>query len=209
VEEERISPFLLNLCNQIKPAFEKPQSTIRASAAHLFESLTRFGNAEQVRDAFLDQIHINLPSIILHINDEDYDVRKSFRKLLFTIAPLLHYELQQLLSTSYIFNVDSDGDYNEFLRMHLSKLLVKVFPERINPYIETSINPYFTSQWDQIKGNAAFFVATLMYNVPEEVREDLSINVGFISRELVQLLQERSPNVRIQASAAISLLYSY
>jgi len=206
-EEERIAPFLLNLCNQIKPSFEKVQPQIRSSSANLFEILSKFGNAPSVKEGFLEQIHSVLPAIVLHINDEDSEVRKSFRKLLFSISSFLNSELVTLLSTSYIFNVESDNDYNEFLRLHLSKILVALFPDRMTVYIDTCMDKYFSSSWDTIKGNACFFVATLMFNIPEENRENL--NIVRVSKEIVQLLQEKSSYVRMQASVAISLLHSY
>jgi len=210
VQEERISPFLINICHRIRPAFDKPLASIRASAAYLFESLTRFGNSEISKDAFYEQIHTNLPSIILHINDDDFEVRKAFRRALLSVAPLLNRpDISTMLNTGYIFNVDNDNDYNEFLRLNLSKVLVKEFPDRINSYILTCLHPYFESAWDTIKGNAAFFIGTLMFQIHPDARKDIGINIGHVSKQLIGLLTEKSSYVRIQASVSISLLYSY
>jgi len=210
VEEERISPVLTNMCHRIRPAFDKPTPAIRAAAANLFESLSRFGTSETSKEAFYEQIHTNLTSIVLHMNDDDPEVRKSFRKALFAVGPLLNnQELTTLLNTSHLFKVESDMDYNEFLRQNLSKVLVTAFPDRVNSYIQMCIHPYFNSQWDRIQGNAAFFIGTLMLHIPVDQRKEVGVNVGHVTKELIKLLQSESPEVRTQSSISMSLLYTY
>jgi hypothetical protein len=68
-----MSPILVNICHRIRPAFDKPNDEIRAASFTLFGSLYRFGEGS-ARDPFYEQIHNNLPSLVLHINDENATV---------------------------------------------------------------------------------------------------------------------------------------
>jgi hypothetical protein len=77
VDESRVAPILVNICHRIRPAFEKvlhAQHAIRAAAFTLFGALWRFGQ-DSAADVFYEQIHSNLPSIVLHINDDSVKVQ--------------------------------------------------------------------------------------------------------------------------------------
>lgn len=88
VEESRIAPTLVNICLRIRPAFEKPNPKIRAASFSLFGSLHRFG-AGQASYIFNEQIHSNLPALILHLNDESPDVCKACKSALRKLGPLI------------------------------------------------------------------------------------------------------------------------
>jgi hypothetical protein len=66
----------VNICHRIRPAFEKNQEIIRAASFQLFGSLHRFGNDPSGAVVFYEQIHNNLPSLMLHISDVSENVRK-------------------------------------------------------------------------------------------------------------------------------------
>jgi len=80
IDESRIAPIIINICHRIRPAFENTNLKIRISSANLFASLVRFGEGIS-KDQFYEQVHSNLPSIILHINDENETVQKSFKQV--------------------------------------------------------------------------------------------------------------------------------
>jgi len=211
VDETRIAPVIINICHRIRPAFDNPNPFIRASSAALFGGLSRFGDG-LAKESFYEQIHANLPSVVLHINDDNSDVQLSFRRALAAIGPLLRDPgLNTLLTTGHIFAAESDIDYHEFVHMHLSKVLIQAWPERINSYIQICINPYFASPWDVIKGNAAYFIGSIMGHIAddEEVRKNIGINSGHTAKALVALLSEASPLVRQKAAESLSMLYSY
>jgi len=211
VDESRIAPVIINICHRIRPAFDNPNPKIRASSAILFGGLARFGEGI-AKDPFYDQIHSNLPSIVLHINDENDEVQKSFRRALAAVGPLLNdANLNTLLTTGHIFSAENDIDYHEFVNAHLSKALIQGWPDRLNSYIQICINPYFNSEWDVIKGNAAYFIGSLMGHIPEDedVRKNIGINSGHTAKALVALLTEKSPVVRQKASESLSMLHSY
>eukprot|EP01123_Difflugia_compressa_P007444 TRINITY_DN2025_c0_g2_i1.p1 TRINITY_DN2025_c0_g2~~TRINITY_DN2025_c0_g2_i1.p1 ORF type:complete len:585 (+),score=89.40 TRINITY_DN2025_c0_g2_i1:3681-5435(+) len=209
VDESRIAPVLINICHRIRPAFDNKNDKIRASSAHLFAGLARFGEGI-AKDAFYEQIHSNLPSIVLHINDENEDVQRAFKQALFDVSPLLLNEnLNTIMKTSHIFSVDSEIDYTDFLHMHLSKALIAGWPDRLNSYIQTCINPYFGSDWDIIKANAVYFIGAIMGHIPEEIRKDVGINSGHTAKALIALIVEKSPLVRQKVAEAMALLWSY
>jgi len=209
VDETRIAPVLINICHRIRPAFDNPNEKIRASAAALFAGLARFGEGI-AKDSFYEQIHSNLPSIVLHINDENEDVQKAFKKALAEVGPLLHNEnLNAVLKTPHIFSVDSDIDYPDFIHMHLAKALIAGWPDRLNSYVQTCVNPYFTSPWDIIKANAVYFIGSIMGHIPEEIRKEVGINSGHSAKALIGLLAETSPIVRQKAAEAMGMLWSY
>lgn len=87
VEESRISPIIINICNRIRPAYEKvifliykywygkENEEIRSAAFNLFGSLFRFGQSGSAAEAFYEQLHNTIPAIVLHINDDSNQVR--------------------------------------------------------------------------------------------------------------------------------------
>ena len=48
---------------------------VRAAAFTLFGNLSRFGDGPS-KSPFLEQIHTNLVSLLLHLNDPEHEVRK-------------------------------------------------------------------------------------------------------------------------------------
>jgi len=93
--------------------------------------------------------------------------------------------------------------------MHLSKALIAGFPERLNSYIQTCINPYFSSDWDVIKANAVYLIGAIMVHLPEDIRKEVGINSGHTAKAIIGLLIEKSPLVRQKASEACGMLWSY
>jgi len=209
VDETRIAPVLINICHRIRPAFDNQNEKIRESSASLFAGLARFGEGI-AKDAFYEQIHANLPSVVLHINDENEAVQNSFKRALFEVGPLLHNEtLTSLLQTPHIFSVENNIDYADFIHMHFSVALIAAWPARLNSYIQICINPYFTSNWDIIKANAVYFIGAIMGHIPENIRKDVGINSGHTAKALIGLLSEKSPIVRQKAAEAMGMLWSY
>eukprot|EP01126_Amoeba_proteus_P067356 TRINITY_DN9930_c0_g1_i5.p1 TRINITY_DN9930_c0_g1~~TRINITY_DN9930_c0_g1_i5.p1 ORF type:complete len:1273 (-),score=291.41 TRINITY_DN9930_c0_g1_i5:204-4022(-) len=209
VDESRIAPILINIFHRIRPAFDNSNNNIRTAAARLFASLARFGEG-QSREKIYEQVHSNLPCLILHVNDVDDGVKKAFREALYAVGPLLHHEpLITLLNTKHVFNVDSETDYNDLIRMHLSKALISGFPRHLNTYIQTCINPYFDSEWDQLKGNAAYLIGCILFHLPQEMRREVGINPAHIAKAIIGLLSSESGLVRLRAADSISMLHSY
>jgi len=205
VDESRVAPILVNICHRIRPAFEKTNDAIRAAAFTLFGALWRFGQ-DSAADVFYEQIHSNLPSIVLHINDDSVKVQNACKTALRQLGPLLRVEEVNTLLTRKL-EADRPLDYDNFLD-EISKLLINNYLERINYYVMTNVD-FYKSQWNTIKANAASFTGVLLGNLPVEKRGSINLNPSLVTRALIGLLTEKSNIVRKSAAEAMSLLYTY
>jgi len=204
VEDARISPIIINICNRIRPAYEKENDEIRAAAFNLFGSLYRFGTGPAA-DAFYEQLHNNLPAIVLHANDDSALVRTACKGALKSLAPLFKAPDLKDYLLSQFENETRNLDYVEFLNS-FSIELIKYFHERINYYVMTSVE-YYKSNWNTIKANGAIFTGFLLGNLPIEKRKNL--NPTMVARALIGLLKDKSPAVRKAGADAMSLLHTY
>lgn len=73
----------------------------------------------------------------------------------------------------------------------------------------TCVDPYFKSEWNVIKGNAAMFVGHLFGNSPVDNRKSLNYNPSRVTKELISLMRDKSPLVRQKAADAMALLHTY
>eukprot|EP00026_Physarum_polycephalum_P000352 Phypoly_transcript_00352.p1 GENE.Phypoly_transcript_00352~~Phypoly_transcript_00352.p1 ORF type:complete len:1660 (+),score=332.46 Phypoly_transcript_00352:97-5076(+) len=206
VDESRVAPILVNICHRIRPAFEKANDDIRAASFTLFGSLWRFGR-ETAADAFYEQIHANLPSMILHVNDDSTKVQNACKKSLRQLSPLFRSEEVATFFNRKQFDVDRSLNYDDFLN-ELSKLMITFYLDRVNYYAMTSLE-FFKSNWNSIKENAANFTGVLLGNLPIEKRTKINLNPAIVSRALIGLLMEKAPSVRKRTAEALSLLYTY
>jgi len=207
VDDARISPILINICLRIKPAFEKENAEIRAASFHLFGALSRFGEGA-ARDPLYDQMHTNLPALMVHMEDDDATVKLACKEALRQLSPLFRSaDVSSLLSSRLDPNRASLFQFNEFLN-DISKLLVNNYPDRINYYAMTAID-YFKSPWNTVKCNAANFVGFLLGSLAIEKKKISNLNPGMISKALINLLKEKEPRVRRTAAEAMSLLYNF
>jgi hypothetical protein len=208
VEDERIAPVLVNICNRIRPVLDKNVESLRAAGARLLGVLARLGtnSATTVAESLREQIHLLLPTLVLHVNEEKSSVRVSCKTALKRLVPL--FGVDELTKLFTQLDPDREIDYNEFLNL-LSKILIKAFPARVNYYVMTCVDPYFKSEWNVIKGNAAMFVGYLLGNVPVDNRKVYNLNPVRVTKELIALLKEKSALVRQKAADAMALLYTY
>ncbi len=56
------------------------KALVRVAAITLFGNLAKFGDGPS-RETFLEQVHTNLVSLLLHLNDPEEDVRKVRNKM--------------------------------------------------------------------------------------------------------------------------------
>jgi len=121
IDESNVRPILINILLRIRPCFEKDKPAIRTSAYRLFGELARFGEGPS-REPYMEQIHSNFVSFILHLSEEFEDVRMSCRLVLKKVGPLVESsKVNELFQESL-----AEGKYlhyGEFVN-DLSKLLV-------------------------------------------------------------------------------------
>ncbi|OWF48217.1 Maestro heat-like repeat-containing protein family member 1 [Mizuhopecten yessoensis] len=203
IDESHIRAILINVALRIRPCFEKEKEGVRAQSYILFGNLSRFGDGPS-KAPFLEQIHSNLVSLLLHLNDPKKEVIKACKGALRQLGPLMESEDVNSKFQKHLLE-DGNLHYGEFMN-DLSKVLIQDFPDKVNFYAMGCV-AFFKSSWPEIKSNAALFIGFLLVNLPNGKH-------GLISKEhicsaLIMLLKDSTPEVRAKAAEAISLLYEY
>jgi hypothetical protein len=105
-DDEYISPLLLNLCVRLKPAFEKPNPQLREASILLFGSLARFATGS-MSDTLINTFFANLPTIVLHLQDNDASVIRACKICLKEIVPQLGSSKFNSLFETDLFKTES------------------------------------------------------------------------------------------------------
>jgi hypothetical protein len=83
--------------------------------------LARFGQGPS-KDPYLEQIHSNFVNFILHLNEQDQEVKKACKHVLKQVGPLIECNvINDLFQSSLVEN--KSFHYAEFIN-NLAKLLV-------------------------------------------------------------------------------------
>lgn len=202
LDENNVRQILINICLRIRPCFEKDKDAVRAAAFTLFGKLSRFGDGPS-KAPFLEQVHTNLISVLLHLNEED-EVIKACKGCLRAIAPLMGSESVNKMFQKHLLE-EGHLHFGEFMN-DLSRLIIVDFPDKISFYVMGCVSFYKSSR-DDIKANAALFTGFILGNLPQERRDDVSKD--HVCGALILLLKDPSPRVRCKAAEAMSLLYDY
>jgi len=204
VDERCVAPVLVNICHRVRPAFEKDHDEIRCASFQLFSTLHRFGN-ETGAQVFFEQIHSNLTTLFLHVNDPHEGVRQACKQALRNFAPLLKADALVEFFNEILAD-DRELNYDAFLNQ-LSVHLIEYFPDRLNLYVMTSIE-YFKSDWIPLREGAAMFIGHALGNVPEDKKFSVGLNPGIISSAMIGLLKQKSAEVRSKGAIAMSRLHA-
>ena len=210
VSEGTVAPMLISICFRLRPAFERKEENVRASAFTLFGALCRFGGGgaggttegggEVGGSAdFLDHVHTNLPIFIIHLLDESGTVRQACQAGLRAVAALLDPTFAALVNDSAC---DPAG-YDELV-YKAAPMLAGVYPQHVRGYIDTSV-AYFGSKWVELRGAGALLSCCLLANASEAVRK--SITVSALVTALIKLLEEPSAGVRAKAVKGLAYLH--
>lgn len=202
LDEASVRQILINICLRIRPCFEKDSKEVRAASIALFGDLSRFGTGASEM-SFLEQIHTNFISILLHL-DEEQEVTKACKDTLRKIGPRLG---SSPISESFQKHLIDGGmlHYGEFVN-NLSRLIIADFPDKVNFYVMGCIS-FFKSSYEDIRSNAATLAGFLLGNLPEQKRE--SIPKEHVCSALIMLLKDASPKVRSRTAEAMGLLFDY
>ncbi|RUS75918.1 hypothetical protein EGW08_016306 [Elysia chlorotica] len=203
IQEEHIRAILINISLKIRPCFEKDKAAVRAQSFKLFGNLSRFGDGPS-KAPFLEQIHSNFISLLLHLNDKEEEVRQACKHALRLLGPLMGSEVMNDKFQRHLLE-DTNVHYGEFMN-DLAKLLIQDFPVKINFYVMACVS-FFKSAWPEIKSNAAMLIGFLLGNLPKH--QHTEITKEHICAALILLLKDPSPTVRAKAAEAMSLLYDY
>lgn len=193
---ETVSPHLNNICHRTRPFFDNKSAEVREATFVLFATLCLYGEDDQL---FTQQIHNNMVAMISHMNDPKMDVCNTAHKTIKTVAKFL--EAPQLLDV--LKSATPGPSYFDQLLHHLVPVLVELFRDHINTYLE-SCSAYLKSTWPVIRGNAACVAGKLISSVPEDMHNVLP--VGIVLQELMSMLTQKQAEVRARAAKALSFV---
>jgi hypothetical protein len=88
LEEVHVRDVLLSLCIKILPCYELEDATVRAAAFTLFHTLVRFYDGPS-RECLLSQCNHMLVPVLIHINDQDEQVKLACKRALKGVISLM------------------------------------------------------------------------------------------------------------------------
>ena len=204
VSDATIAPMLISICFRLRPAFDRKEDNVRASAFTLFGALCRFGKGGggegggDMRD-FMDQVHTNLPIFILHLNDEVGGVRTACHMGLKALSTLLDPAFAALVEDG----VWESAGYDELV-YRAAPVLSAAYPQHVRGYIDSCV-AYFTSPWVELRGASALLACCLLASAGEAVRKNITVSA--LVTALIKLLEESSAGVRAKAVKGLAYLH--
>uniref|UniRef100_A0A915AX96 HEAT repeat-containing protein 7A n=1 Tax=Parascaris univalens TaxID=6257 RepID=A0A915AX96_PARUN len=203
VDNEQLSSILSSVLLKLRPCFEKESGALRAVSFSLFGELgSRIGGS---CDAFREQLLVNIVSILLHLNDEEEEVKQMCARCLTLVGGLLNTDAAASLIERELKPDEKCRDYLQFLR-EFCMILAFSFPDRIN-YYALNCNNYFKSTSSRIRANAAHMTGFLLGELTAELRSTVSKELIFAG--LMLLLKDHDVDVRVSTARAISCLHNY
>uniref|UniRef100_A0A8C4NFG2 Maestro heat-like repeat-containing protein family member 1 n=1 Tax=Eptatretus burgeri TaxID=7764 RepID=A0A8C4NFG2_EPTBU len=200
LQVDDVSAILVNVALRIRPFFEKEREAVRAATFHLLGLLSRFATGT-AREQFVEQLHTNLASLLLHLNDEDPAVRKACKFALREAGPLLGSSAVATMFCKHLLE-EATLIYGDFCS-DLAKLMVQDFLDKV-PFYVLSCVTFFKSIWPIIRGNAAMLVGFFMGFMPAEAMQGVSLE--HVCGAVLALLKDPAPCVRAHAADALGLL---
>ncbi|KAJ8354238.1 hypothetical protein SKAU_G00218050 [Synaphobranchus kaupii] len=195
LDKKNVQLLVVYIFMKIKPFLESENDEIRCASIMLLGNLSKFGSGEPV---FKDQIHNVLVSLLLHLSDPSPQVVKACKYAMRVCAPVVGSEQITSMFQNHLHE-DKSLHYGEFIN-DLTKYIIQDFPAMLNFYHITVIQ-FFKSNWAEVRASAAMFIGFLLGNLPEEYFSQ--INMGSLTKGLVQLLQDPDPLVRAKAAEAM------
>ncbi|KAL8154351.1 hypothetical protein V2J09_012111 [Rumex salicifolius] len=196
---DAVEPILLNLSVRLRSLQVCMNSKMRAGAFAAFGSLSIFAVGDQ-REAFIEQVHIVLPRLLLHLHDDEVNVRQACRGTLKHIAALLDLEQIVALFSSHYFSSDHRGDYEDFIR-DLTRHFSRQLQSRIQTYI-ASVVQAFDAPWPIIQANAIYFSSCILYEI-----DDNRILTLYYTQVFTMLVgkMSRSSDATVRATCSTAL----
>eukprot|EP01105_Mastigella_eilhardi_P020591 TRINITY_DN4914_c0_g1_i1.p1 TRINITY_DN4914_c0_g1~~TRINITY_DN4914_c0_g1_i1.p1 ORF type:complete len:1654 (-),score=536.16 TRINITY_DN4914_c0_g1_i1:72-5033(-) len=209
VDEVKVAPILVNLCHRIRPAFDKASSDeIRAASIGLLGVVCRFGASNICAERFYEQLHLNLPTLMLHLNEDKHSTQEACKATLRKMAPLFKAPEMAEFFERKAFDPDTPLPNYESLMEDLCKVLINNFADRVHFYVITFVE-YFKNTSVSVRANAAEITGFLLSNISVDKRGSMNLNPALVVHALINLLKERDSPVRQKAADALSSLYNY
>ncbi|XP_064960650.1 protein SHOOT GRAVITROPISM 6 isoform X3 [Musa acuminata AAA Group] len=197
--EEAVDPILINLSVRLRNLQISMNEKMRSNAFAAYGALSNFGMGSQ-HQAFLEQVHATIPRLILHLHDDDLNVRQACRNTLRQLAPLIEADGFSALFNKQVFSSERRSDYEDFIR-DLSRHVYQLLASRVDSYLAPLIQA-FDSPWPVIQANAIYFSSCLL-SLSEDQRSlapyCLQVFAALVTR------MNRSPDAVVRASCSFAL----
>ncbi|WKX91784.1 hypothetical protein Q1695_010092 [Nippostrongylus brasiliensis] len=202
--DAQLHSILRQVLLKIRPCFEKESAALRAASFSLFGELAaRIGGDNE---EFISHLHANIVAILLHLNDENEDVRKACSTALSQVHPLFGVGTFSTVVETEMKDGKPPASYAS-LQRDLASILALSFPDRVNQYALTCSN-YFKSSNARIRANAAHLTGNMLGVLTPQLRALISKDLVFSS--LVLLLKDpEDVSVRIAAARAVGMLHDF
>ncbi|URD96040.1 HEAT repeat [Musa troglodytarum] len=197
--EEAVDPILINLSVRLRNLQISMNEKMRSNAFAAYGALSNFGMGSQ-HQAFLEQVHATIPRLILHLHDDDLNVRQACRSTLRQLAPLIEADGFSVLFNKQVFSSERRSDYEDFIR-DLSRHVYQLLASRVDSYLAPLIQA-FDSPWPVIQANAIYFSSCLL-----SLSEDQRSLAPYCSQVFAALVSRmnRSPDAVVRASCSFAL----
>uniref|UniRef100_A0A6P7GVH6 Maestro heat-like repeat-containing protein family member 1 n=1 Tax=Diabrotica virgifera virgifera TaxID=50390 RepID=A0A6P7GVH6_DIAVI len=198
----KFSSFQVTAAVRIKPLLDQEDVNLRRAAFRLLGDLTQSLNSEGNLEAFKEQIHGNIVTLLLHLSDPDIYVVKACKYTLRKIGPYLGSSKVNSMIQEHLID-EANLHFTDFIR-DIIKLMTEDLQDLFPLLIMTCLS-YFKSQWEEIKGNAAL-IAGLLYSqlVPENKSR---VSLDTVCDRLLRLMDDEDEEVRVKAVEAVSYLF--
>ncbi|XP_056636032.1 maestro heat-like repeat-containing protein family member 1 [Diorhabda sublineata] len=198
----KFSSFQVTAAVRIKPLLDQEDVNLRRAAFRLLGDLTQSINSEGNLEAFREQIHGNVVTLLLHLSDPDIYVVKACKYTLRKIGPYLEGSKVNSMIQEHLID-EANLHFNDFVRDFI-KLMAADMQDLFPLLIMTCLS-YFKSQWVEIKGNAALITGVLYSQMIPENRSRVSLDT--VCDRLLRLINDENEDVRIKAVEAVSYLF--
>ncbi|XP_072987438.1 protein SHOOT GRAVITROPISM 6 isoform X1 [Typha latifolia] len=200
--KDAVDPILVNLSVRLRNLQISMNTKMRSNAFAAYGALSNYGVGSQSQ-AFLEQVHITLPRLILHLHDDDVSVRLACRNTFRQLALLMDVDGFSYLFNKQYFNSDCRSDYEDFIR-DLTRQLCQLLASRVDSYLESAIQA-FDAPWPVIQANAICFSSCML-----SLLDDQRSLAPYLSQVFAMLVgkmsQSPDPIVRAACASALSLL---
>uniref|UniRef100_A0AC35UAG3 DUF2428 domain-containing protein n=1 Tax=Rhabditophanes sp. KR3021 TaxID=114890 RepID=A0AC35UAG3_9BILA len=187
---------------QLKIRFEKDNAVLRAIS---FSLLAEIGQKFGYDDTFIDALHSNIVSVILHLNDEDELVRKKCVMVLKKTSCLFTAPAMTNLIESTFKYDEVPKNYTTFIK-DFAMVLALSYPDRLNNNALVCAG-YFNSTSPRIRMNSIIFIGYLLAELSASLRTLIPTDIIF--HGLAEKLKDPNTDVVLAAGKAISCLTNF
>ncbi|CAG9858443.1 unnamed protein product [Phyllotreta striolata] len=202
MEGVKFSSFQVTAAVRIKPLLDREDDNLRKAAFKLLGDLTQSLNTEGNLEAFKEQIHGNIITLLLHLSDPDIGVVKACKYTLRKIGPYLESPQVNSMIQEHLID-EGNLHFTDFIKDFI-KLMAEDLQDLFPLLIMTCLS-YFKSQWIDIKSNAALISGILYSQLTTENKSRVSLDT--VCDRLLRLMNDENENVRVKAVEAVSYLF--